>query len=80
MRISNIHQAKSQLSRLIEAVEGGEEVILARAGKPVAKLVPYQANEKRRVGGQWRGKVKIAADFDNLPKDVAAAFGMLSSK
>jgi len=80
MLISNIHQAKSQLSRLIEQVELGEEVILARAGKPVAKLVPYHVSEKRRGGGQWRGKVHIAADFDKLPKDVAAAFGLLSSK
>ena len=76
MNISNIHEAKSNLSKLIEKVEHGEEVIIARSGKPVAKLIPYQTNQTPRTGGQWKGKVKIAADFDKLPKDIAEAFGM----
>ena len=78
MSISNIHEAKSRLSQLIEAAERGEEVIIARAGKPVAKLVPYKG--KARSGGQWKGKVKIADDFDELPADIADAFGMGSSE
>lgn len=76
MHINNIHQAKSNLSKLIEKVEHGEEVVIARSGKPVAKLIPYQANQAPRAGGQWQGQVKIAADFDILPPDIAKAFGM----
>ena len=76
MNISNIHEAKSNLSKLIEKVEHGEEVVIARSGKPVAKLIPYQVSQAPRTGGQWKGKVKIAADFDKLPKDIAEAFGM----
>jgi prevent-host-death family protein len=76
MEITNIHEAKSQLSKLIERAEAGEEVIIARAGKPVVKLVPYRASEAPRTGGQWKGKVRIAVDFDELPEDIAAAFGM----
>ena len=74
MRIANIHQAKTQLSKLIERVLLGEEIVIARAGKPVAKLVPYEQNHQPRRGGQWRGKVKMAADFDQLPDELAAGF------
>ena len=74
MHITNIHQAKTHLSQLIERVLRGEEVIIGRAGKPVAKLVPYQQSNAPRKGGQWRGKVRMAADFDELPEDLAAAF------
>jgi prevent-host-death family protein len=76
MKIANIHEAKSQLSKLIERAEAGEEIVIARAGKPVAKLVAYREHRGSRRGGQWRGKVKIKADFDALPEDIAAAFGM----
>lgn len=75
MSITNIHEAKSRLSQLIEKAERGEEVIIARAGKPVAKIVPYDAKAKTRRGGQWRGKIRIADDFDELPEDIAEAFG-----
>lgn len=74
--MANIHEAKSQLSKLIERAEAGEEIIIARAGKPVAKLVAYRERRGSRRGGQWRGKVQIRADFDELPDDIAAAFGM----
>ena len=74
MQITNIHQAKTQLSKLIERVLQGEEIIIAKAGNPVAKLVPYQANKQPRVGGRWRGKVKMAADFDELPEGLARLF------
>ncbi len=74
MQITNIHQAKTQLSKLIERVLLGEEIIIAKAGKPVAKLVPYEQNRQPRQGGQWYGKVKMAADFDQLPDELAAAF------
>jgi prevent-host-death family protein len=64
------------LSRLIDRAEAGEEVIIARAGTPVAKLIPYRRNEEPRQGGQWRGKVFVTEDFGVLPEDIAVAFGM----
>ena len=76
MKIANIHEAKSQLSKLIERAEAGEEVVIARAGKPVAKLIAYRERSGPRRGGQWRGKVEIKSDFDQLPDHIAAAFGM----
>ena len=75
MSISNIHDAKSQLSKLVKRAERGEEVIIARAGKPVARLIPYHPSTVSRAGGQWKGKVRIAPDFDELPPDLADAFG-----
>ena len=74
MQINNIHQAKTQLSKLIERVLQGEEVVICKAGKPVAKLVQYEQNCEVHTGGQWRGKVKIADDFDQLPEELTAAF------
>ena len=75
MLITNIHQAKSQLSKLIERVQQGEEIIIGKAGKPVAKLVPYRENcQPRKPGGRWKGKIWMAPDFDELPLTVAAAF------
>ena len=74
MQITNIHQAKTQLSRLIERVLHGEEIVIGRAGKPVAKLVPYERSVQPRQGGQWRGQVSIGDNFDELPEETAAAF------
>ena len=74
MQITNVHEAKTQLSRLLERVQQGEEIVIGKAGKPVARLVPYEQNTEPRQGGQWRGQVKIALDFDELPPDLAAAF------
>ncbi len=74
MQITNIHEAKTHFSKLINRVIAGEEVIIGKAGKPVAKLIPYVQNDEPRRGGQWRGKVKIADDFDELPENLAVAF------
>lgn len=74
MKVTNIHQAKTQLSQLIEQVRQGEEIIIGKAGKPVAKLVPYEPTAEPRRGGQWRGQIRIADGFDELPEDLAAAF------
>ena len=60
----NIHQAKTQLSRLIARVEQGEEVVIARAGAPVAKLVRADRSKRRRKLGEYAGKIWIADDFD----------------
>ncbi|MFC2124084.1 type II toxin-antitoxin system Phd/YefM family antitoxin [Bacteroidota bacterium] len=74
MHIVNIHEAKTQLSKLIEYVIAGKEVIIAKSGKPVARLEPIHGGLKKRIGGQWKGKIKIADDFDELPEDILAAF------
>lgn len=76
MEIANIHEAKSQLSKLIEHAMNGEEVIIAKAGQPMVRLVPIQHDDSPRVGGQWKGRVHMAEDFDNLPADIASAFGI----
>jgi prevent-host-death family protein len=76
MEIANIHEAKSQLSKLIERALEGEEVIIARAGLPVVRLVPIRPDTSPRIGGQWKGRIKMTEDFDSLPDDIAEAFGM----
>ena len=75
MQITNISEAKSSLSSLIAQVEKGHKIIIGRAGKPVAMLVPYCADTTpRKLGGTWSGKVKIAKDFDALPPALVKAF------
>jgi prevent-host-death family protein len=74
VEIVNIHDAKTHFSRLVERVARGEEVVIGRAGKPVAKLVPFAAPSGPRVPGGWEGQVRIAPDFDELPPEIAAAF------
>lgn len=71
----NIHQAKTQLSRLVERVAGGEEIIIAKSGKPIARLVPYTPRRAVRRPGAMRGKIRIKKNFDApLPKDLVGAF------
>ncbi|MCF8053061.1 MAG: type II toxin-antitoxin system prevent-host-death family antitoxin [Desulfobacterales bacterium] len=76
MQITNISEAKAQLSSLIEKVLAGEEVIIGKAGKPVAKLVRYNKPQAARKPGALKGKIIIADDFDKLPPDIAEAFGL----
>lgn len=75
MRTINIHAAKTQLSRLVDEAAKGEEITIAKAGKPVARLVPLAyGRPERRLGG-LAGKVKIPEDFDApLPDDILDAF------
>lgn len=73
--VVNIHAAKTHLSRLVERVEAGEEVVIARAGKPVARLVPYLARRSRRRPGLWRGQIRMAPDFDVTDDGTLDAFG-----
>jgi len=77
MLITNISETKAQLSALIEKVMAGQEIIIGKAGKPVAKLVRYERSEKSRRPGALRGKIKIGDNFDELPRDIAKAFGMV---
>jgi prevent-host-death family protein len=70
----NIHRAKTELSRLLERVAAGEEIIIARAGKPVARLVPWRPRGVERKLGLFAGQVRIAEDFDELPADMRTAF------
>ena len=70
----NIHEAKTHLSRLVERVEAGEEVVIARAGRPVARLVPFRARTAPRIPGLWRGRVSLAADFDATPEALISDF------
>lgn len=75
MVITNISEAKATLSKLIERVRQGEEVIIGRAGEPVARLVPYRQDQSpRALGGSWKGRVVVADDFDELPEDLQRAF------
>ena len=60
----NVHEAKTHLSRLLERVEAGEEIVIARAGKPVARLVPLEPGEPRRLIGRSRDKIWMSVDFD----------------
>src|ERR1022692_2259523 len=75
MVVRNISQAKAELSALIEQVLNGNEVILAKAGKPVARLVSYRGPSRPRKPGCMAGQISLAADFDSLPDEVAAAYG-----
>jgi prevent-host-death family protein len=75
MRTVNIHAAKTQLSRLVEAAAAGEEIIIAKAGKPVARLGPLAASRQKRGLGVLAGKLQITKDFDApLPDEVVDAF------
>lgn len=74
MRIVNIHEAKTHFSKLVDAVIHGNEIIIAMAGKPVAKLGPINRKPPRRFG-VMKGKIKIAKDFDaSLPDDWLTEF------
>jgi len=71
----NIHEAKTQLSRLLERVALGEEVVIAKAGTPVAKLVPIGTKQKKRIVGSAKGEFVVPDDFnDPLPKEIEDLF------
>jgi len=70
----NIHQAKTHLSRLLERVAMGEEVIIAKAGTPVAKLVPFDQQAKTRIFGSARGEFTVPDDFNEPDREIEALF------
>ncbi|MGH8658182.1 MAG: type II toxin-antitoxin system Phd/YefM family antitoxin [Gammaproteobacteria bacterium] len=70
----NVHQAKSQLSALLARVEAGEEVVICRANKPIARLVPYGQSKPTRCLGEAKGLGEVPPDFDQLPDDFMRDF------
>lgn len=75
MRTVNLYEAKTKLSQLVDQAAAGEEIVIAKAGRPLARLVPLQSPRKPRKFGSLAGKVWIGADFDDpLPDDIMAAF------
>jgi prevent-host-death family protein len=75
MRMVNIHEAKTHLSRLVEEASGGKEVVIAKAGKPVARLVPARKVHPRRKLGALAGKFTVPLDFDApLSDEVVTEF------
>jgi prevent-host-death family protein len=73
--IYNLYEAKTSLSRLVDRAASGEEIILSKAGKPLAKLVPFHRSPVPRQPGGWEGQVRIAEDFDApLPPEILDAF------
>lgn len=72
--IVNVHEAKTHLSRLLADVEAGHDVVIGRAGVPIARLVAYGHAADRRHPGALRGAIRIADDFDDTPADILDAF------
>ena len=74
----NVHQAKTHLSKLLAEVEKGQEIILARDGTPIAKIVPFKEKKNRMTFGDLKGKIWIADDFDDpLPDELMKEWGLL---
>ena len=80
MIVNSISAAKAQLSALIARVREGEDVIIGKAGKPVAVLTRYTSTVIARRPGALKGRIRMAADFDALPEDLAVAFGMVAEE
>lgn len=75
MRAVNVHEAKTHLSRLLKRVEAGEEIVIARAGKPVARLVSAEPAPQPRRLGEDEGRFEVPEDFDSpLPREIEDAF------
>ena len=74
MKTVNIQQAKTHLSRLVEEASDGEEIVIAKAGRPRVRLVPCEPERSPRPLGGWAGRVWIAADFDETPQSLIDLF------
>jgi prevent-host-death family protein len=73
----NVHHAKTHLSKLLAEVEKGQEVVLARDGKPIARLTPFTPSKKNRIPlGDLKGKIWIADDFDELSDEELKDWGL----
>lgn len=69
MVVVNMHEAKTNLSKLVKRAAAGEEIILAKAGEPVAKIVAYTPTAVPRVPGRMKGQIKILPGFDDIPEE-----------
>jgi prevent-host-death family protein len=77
MKTVNLHAAKTHLSRLVEEAAAGEEVVIAKAGKPMVRLVPVTTRARRTGFGTLKGKIRISNDFDApLPTRTLRSFGL----
>ena len=75
MKLVNMHEAKTHLSRLVEAAAQGEEIVIARGGKPVARLVGWTEKTGPRPFGTMKGRIHLGEDFDApLPPEIQAGF------
>jgi prevent-host-death family protein len=72
----NVHEAKTHLSKLIKRAAAGEDVVVARAGRPVARIVAYETSPEPRTPGLLAGQIEIGADFDEPLPGFADAFGV----
>jgi len=70
----NIHEAKTHLSRLVERAASGEEIVIAKAGRPMARLVGYDKQKEPRKLGGWEGRVEILPGFDEMDEEIAKLF------
>ena len=78
--VSNLYEAKTNLSQLVDRAAAGEEIIIAKNGVPLARLVPLEQRTAPREPGGWEGRVTVSDDFDApLPDDILAGFGASSS-
>ena len=73
--VVNMHEAKTHLSRLVDQAVAGQEIVIAKAGKPMVRLLPVERDQQPRVAGSMKGLLSLASDFDApLPDDILAAF------
>ncbi|MFY0651192.1 MAG: type II toxin-antitoxin system prevent-host-death family antitoxin [Cyclobacteriaceae bacterium] len=74
MEVINMHEAKTNLSKLVEKALAGEPVYISKRGNLVVQLTPVKPSGKKRAGGQWNGKVVIDDEFDTLPSEISDVF------
>jgi len=75
MKVTNIHEAKTHFSKLVERAAAGEEIVIGKAGKPVARLVPYTTPARpKRKPGSLKGKIRILPGFDEMDKEIEKLF------
>jgi len=75
MKVTNIHEAKTHFSKLVERAQAGEEIVIGKAGKPVARLGPYAAPARpKRKPGSLKGKIRILPGFDEMDKEIEKLF------
>jgi prevent-host-death family protein len=79
MIFGTVTEAKAHLSELLDRVANGEDVIISKAGKPIAILEAYSVHRRIRSPGRLQGRIRIASDFDETPQELADAFGITVS-